>query len=80
MRTVQELDMGSPFDLFSDISSPNSDRVTAKQYKNRILLQDIMKRNGFLPFDDEWWHFTLNGETYPDTYFNFPVSSKYLNR
>lgn len=21
----------------------------------------------------EWWHFTLENEPYPDTYFDFPV-------
>ncbi|MBR6921791.1 MAG: peptidase M15, partial [Clostridia bacterium] len=32
------------------------------------------------PFECEWWHFTLNDEPYPDTYFEFPVSSAYLRR
>ena len=30
--------------------------------------------------DCEWWHFTLNNEPYPDTYFDFPVSSEYLRK
>ncbi|MBR3234223.1 MAG: hypothetical protein IKG11_01255 [Atopobiaceae bacterium] len=30
--------------------------------------------------DCEWWHFTLADEPYPDTYFDFPVSSRYLKR
>ncbi|MBR5902196.1 peptidase M15, partial [bacterium] len=25
------------------------------------------------PIDNEWWHFTLRDEPYPDTYFDFPV-------
>ena len=25
------------------------------------------------PIDEEWWHFTLKDEPYPDTYFDFPV-------
>jgi D-alanyl-D-alanine dipeptidase len=36
-----------------------------------------MTRNGFIPIDCEWWHFTLGDEPYPDTYFDFPVSSEY---
>lgn len=32
------------------------------------------------PIDCEWWHFTLADEPYPDTYFEFPVSSQYLKR
>ena len=26
----------------------------------------------------EWWHFTLEEEPYPDTYFDFPVSMESL--
>ena len=32
-----------------------------------------MKAEGFVPYDREWWHFTLGGEPYPDTYFDFPL-------
>ena len=45
-----------------------------------MLLQKVMVRNGFLPIDCEWWHFTLEQEPYPETYFEFPVSSKYLKK
>jgi D-alanyl-D-alanine dipeptidase len=80
MRTSKEVDMGSPFDLFGEISHPDSTAVTPEQYANRMLLQSVMKRNGFEPIDCEWWHFTLRDEPYPDTYFEFPVSSDYLKR
>ena len=80
MRTGKELDMGSPFDLFSELSHPDSRTVTEEQYQNRMLLQKTMVRNGFKPIDCEWWHFTLEDEPFPDTYFDFPVSSKYLRK
>ncbi len=80
MRTGKELDMGSPFDLFSGISHPDNRDITDEQYKNRMTLQNVMIRNGFLPIDCEWWHFTLKNEPFPDTYFGFPVSSSYLKR
>ena len=80
MKTGKELDMGSPFDLFSEVSHPDYRGVTEEQYENRMLLQRVMIRNGFLPIDCEWWHFCLENEPYPDTYFNFPVSSAYLKR
>lgn len=80
MKTGKELDMGSPFDLFDDISHPDSRDVTPEQYENRMLLQNVMVRHGFAPIDCEWWHFTLRNEPYPDTYFDFPVSSGYLKR
>ena len=80
MRTGKELDMGSPFDLFSELSHPDYRGVTEEQYENRMLLQKAMVRNGFLPLDCEWWHFVLKDEPYPNTYFAFPVSSAYLKR
>ncbi|MCR5401705.1 MAG: hypothetical protein K6E78_08950 [Treponema sp.] len=39
-----------------------------------------MVRKGFSTLDCEWWHFTLKDEPFPDTYFEFSVSSKYLLR
>lgn len=80
MKTGKEVDMGSPFDLFHEISHPDCRTVTDEQYENRMFLQQAMTRNGFLPIDCEWWHFTLENEPYPDTYFEFPVSSDYLRR
>lgn len=29
--------------------------------------------HGFRPLPEEWWHFTLENESYPETYFDFPV-------
>jgi D-alanyl-D-alanine dipeptidase len=40
---------------------------------NRGELRTAMQHNGFRPYDREWWHFTLRGEPFPDTYFDFPV-------
>ena len=80
METGKELDMGSPFDLFSPISHPDYRGVTEEQYNNRMILRNAMMRNSFEPIDCEWWHFTLKEEPYPDTYFEFPVSSEYLKK
>ena len=80
MKTGKEADMGSPFDFFGEISHPDSKAVTQEQFDSRMLLQGVMVRNGFRPIDCEWWHFTLEDEPYPDTYFEFPVSSEYLKR
>ena len=80
METGKEVDMGSPFDLFSELSHPDSRTVTQEQYDNRMLLRRAMLRNGFAPIDCEWWHFALAQEPYPETYFEFPVSSEYLRR
>ena len=80
MKTGKEVDMGSPFDLSSPVSHPDERSITQEQYQNRMLLRNTMISSGFEPIYCEWWHFTLKDEPYPDTYFNFPVSSSYLKR
>ena len=80
MQTGKEVDMGSPFDLFSELSHPDCRDVTDEQFDNRMLLQQTMVRCGFQPIDCEWWHFSLADEPYPDTYYDFPVSAEYLRR
>lgn len=80
MKTGKELDMGSPFDLFSELSHPDNRDISDEQYENRMILRNVMTRNGFAPINCEWWHFTLENEPYPDTYFEFPVSSTYLKK
>ncbi len=80
MKTGKELDMGSPLDLFSERSHPDFRGISDEQYEKRMTLQSVMVRNGFQPIDCEWWHFSLKDEPYPDTYFEFPVSSAYLKK
>ena len=73
MKSQQDLDMGGPFDFFGPLSHPDSTLVTPAQHKNRMLLQSLMTGCGFSFLKEEWWHFTLENEPYPDTYFTFPV-------
>ena len=73
MGTQKELDMGGPFDFFGELSHPDYPGITEEQHANRMLLRSLMTSHGFLPLEEEWWHFTLAGEPYPDTYFTFPV-------
>ncbi len=76
MATGKELDMGGTFDYFGELSHPDYvGDLTAEQIENRNILRDIMVENGFKPLAEEWWHFTLENEPYPDTYFTFPVTS-----
>lgn len=67
------VDMGGTFDLFSEISHPDYKKLTKTQKKNRKILHDAMIKAGFKGIDSEWWHFTLENEPYPDTYFDFDV-------
>ncbi len=69
-----EVDMGTPYDYFSPVSWPtHTASITETQYHNRMILQKAMQANGFLHLPTEWWHFTLDEEPYPDTYFDFVV-------
>ena len=70
---VRELDMGSRFDFFGKRSWPANAAIPAAQRAHRMLLQNLMKAHGFVPYDQEWWHFTLRDEPYPDTYFDFTI-------
>lgn len=72
--TCQPLDMGSPYDFFGKESWVSNINITAQQRANRMLLQTIMLKHGFRNYAKEWWHFTLRGEPYPKTYFDFEVN------
>jgi D-alanyl-D-alanine dipeptidase len=73
MRTGKELDMGSPFDFFGQISHHETNIITQEQANNRLILKSAMGNAGFKSYNEEWWHYTLSDEPFPDTYFNFPV-------
>jgi len=67
------LDMGSTYDFFGQESWIDYTNITEKQKINRQLLQRFMLKFGFRNYPKEWWHFTLRGEPFKDTYFDFAV-------
>lgn len=73
MATEKEVDMGGTFDWFGLESHPDFGGITAEQFQNRMILREAMLRHGFKAIDEEWWHFTLKDEPFPDTYFTFSV-------
>ena len=80
MKTEKELDMGGTFDFFGEESHPDYKDITKEQYNHRMILREAMLNNGFKPLAEEWWHFTLENEPYPDTYFTFPINSDSLKK
>lgn len=70
--TGEDVDMGSSFDFFGDISFVFNGKISSEQQANRVLLREAMMRHGFKPYKKEWWHFTLKDEPYKKTYFTFP--------
>ncbi|PCJ58190.1 MAG: peptidase M15 [Planctomycetota bacterium] len=73
LLTGQELDMGSRYDLFDVKSHVNFKKLKSQQKANRIVLNKVMKKNGFKSYSKEWWHFTLVNEPFKDKYFDFIV-------
>lgn len=72
-NTGEVLDMGSPFDFFGEASWVNYPNISEKQKENRQILQKVMIKHGFRNYSKEWWHFTLRGEPFPKTFFDFPI-------
>lgn len=69
----RDLDMGSAFDFFGELSNTDNGGISAGQRKNRYLLKGLMEGRGFKNFSQEWWHYSFKPEPYPDTYFDFDV-------
>lgn len=67
------LDMGTDFDFMDEASHHDSPLVPRECAARRNLLRGIMARAGFKEYANEWWHYSLIDEPYPDTYFDFPV-------
>lgn len=69
----QDVDMGTPFDLFDERSHTESTLVGSPARHNRLWLRAMMDGHGWRNLPEEWWHFTLKSEPFPDTYFDMPV-------
>lgn len=73
LESGEELDMGTPWDYFDPSSWPSYKALPPQVRANRNLLAAVMTRHGFRAIRTEWWHFVLDNEPFPDTYFDFPV-------
>ena len=62
LKDQKEVDMGSPYDFFGEISHHDYTKITKAQLKNRFLLKTIMSDGGFRSYSKEWWHYTLREE------------------
>lgn len=72
------VDMGTGYDCFDPLSHTDNPAITGAARHHRDLLRDTLAGVGFRNLAEEWWHFTLNNEPFPDTYFNFPVTRSAL--
>jgi D-alanyl-D-alanine dipeptidase len=67
------IDMGTGFDCFNSLSHTENAAVSQQQRANRLLLKSLMDKYGFKNLEEEWWHFTLRNEPFPNTYFDFEI-------
>ena len=73
VENCENVDMGSPYDFFGEISHHRTTQITAQQKQNRELLRLTMRKHGFRSYSEEWWHYTYDAEPFRDTYFDFPI-------
>ncbi|HPP36898.1 MAG TPA: M15 family metallopeptidase, partial [Clostridiales bacterium] len=52
-----ELDMPSRFDEMSEKAHRTYKLATPEQKRNAMILEKAMKDAGFIPLENEWWHF-----------------------
>ncbi len=52
-----ELDMPSKFDEMSEKAHRTYKLATPEQKRNALILEEAMKQAGFIPLENEWWHF-----------------------
>jgi len=74
LATGELAPMGGGHDLMDPVSHHGAKGITLVEAINRQYLRSIMNTSGFSSYDCEWWHYTLEGEPYPGTYFDFPVT------
>lgn len=65
LQTKRPLDMGTGFDNFSDTAHHDFQALPKEVLLNRLLLKNIMEKNGFKALETEWWHYSFsNGILY----------------
>lgn len=56
-KNGKEVDMGTPFDDFTEASAHSYQNLSQEVLENRKLLKTIMEKHGLLAIKSEWWHY-----------------------
>ena len=56
-------------DFSSNLIKTYAEGLTNEQIQNRALLRDLLLRQGFAPFEGEWWHFSYGDREWA-AYYN----------
>lgn len=65
------VDMGMHWDFFGQESHFQTNLISSEYNAKRRYLSNKMLEYGFKVAQGEWWHFTLEGEPFPNKYFDF---------
>lgn len=68
------VDMGTGFDCFDTLAHTDDPRIRGVRRANRQFLKRVLTEAGFVNLAEEWWHYTLRAEPFPDVHFDFPVA------
>jgi D-alanyl-D-alanine dipeptidase len=58
LATGRDLEMGTPFDTFS--AAAHTANASGEAATNRQRLKVAMEHEGFVNYDQEWWHYSFN--------------------
>jgi D-alanyl-D-alanine dipeptidase len=56
--------MPTEFDDFSKLADRDYSDCSEESVNNALLLENLMKKHGFKPYYNEWWHYT-DTDSYP---------------
>lgn len=66
LKTREELEMGTPFDNFTEQAFHRDFTVSSLAQRNRLLLLGLMTEAGWDFYSKEWWHYQLfDAPSYP---------------
>lgn len=60
----KEIVMPTEFDDFSNLADRDYSDCSMEAASNSVMLENLMKKHGFIPYSGEWWHFT-DEQSYP---------------
>lgn len=67
------LDYGTHFDFMNESSHHGAKGFPFRIRLRRLCLRLLMRACGFTAYQNEWWHYRLKNEPYPNTAFDFPI-------
>ncbi len=71
LASGHELDMGTPWDTFD--KAAHTANASGQAARRRALLVDAMAEQGFVNYENEWWHFSF--EVADPVPFDLPLES-----